>query len=156
MSLKHFKTGNALRKYKKDGVVVEFEPLLYSEGSWVGVASFEEGTREAELLENFGPPVKSISASECESLKKKLKTNSPSSPDLPLTQEEDQEEETVSKEKHVADSVETELGFGTPDDPEQVEEGPTRTEQAEERSGEPDEEEDGLGGLFPDENEKER
>jgi len=115
MSQKYFRTGNAVRKYKKDGIVVEFEPLVFEQGSWIGALSLDEESREARMLADFGPPVTEITAVEYDQLKKKPSSSSTSSSVMP-EEPETTEEESPSKANHVAASLEDEIGYGTPGD----------------------------------------
>jgi hypothetical protein len=110
MSTKRFfKTGNASRRYRKDGFVFDFEPLFFSGGSWLGTLVVDDG-KQAESLAKFGPPVYEIEEAEYEELKKKLNSNN-----LVSSQPQPQTNESESSEPEsapsVAESLESELGF---------------------------------------------
>lgn len=162
MSLKYFKTGNASRRYKKDNITVEFEPLIFEQGSWVGAISFEENSPSAKALSGFGPPVTEISEAEFNRLKKKPMMNSTDSSEV--LSETTPAEETPSRENPVADSLDEEIGYGSPKDsvdapekakasppppppPQPIEDTPVK-EPDPELVGDPN---DDLGGLGLDE-----
>lgn len=106
-----FKTGNATRPYKKDGLIFEFEPLVYASGTWIG--ALEEGREErAEIIASYGPPVSEISEAEFLDLKKKLNKNSHISE---VSEAKETEPTKTEEDAPVAvESLEDELDFRAP------------------------------------------
>lgn len=103
MSSKFFKTGNATRSYKKDGLVFNFEPLIFANGTWIGALE-EKDEERAAVLADYGPPVKEITEEEFLELKKKPNLNSHISEISEPTQTE-----PTQTEQEVAPAVEGSL-----------------------------------------------
>ena len=79
MGLKYFYTTNASRSYRAGGgLVFDFESLTFGGGSWTGTYE-TENEAHIEALSKFGPPVKEISKTEYDNLKKKPPPSSPAS-----------------------------------------------------------------------------
>lgn len=109
--MKYFKTGNASRLYKKDKLTFEFERISYQSGSWLGVLA-EPDEERAEVLISYGPPVKEITETEYNELKKKPNSTSHISvvSEPTPTEPEKPEEEVVPD---AVENLEDELDFRT-------------------------------------------
>jgi len=72
--MRFFYTSNATRTYRAGKYQINFEPLIFSGGSWAGVFSTEDEDLAKALVEH-GAPLREITQDEFETLKKTPKNN---------------------------------------------------------------------------------